>query len=58
MEHNECALSEKTIESEYSDDERLTYMKHREARSIDGINRNSVYLEMVDLKLSKQIEIE
>ena len=58
MEHNDFALSEKTVESEFSDDERLTYMKHREARSIDAINRNVEYLEMVDLKLAKQIEME
>ena len=58
MEHNDFALSEKTVESEFSDDEKLTYMKHREARSIDAINRNVEHLEMVDLKLAKQIEME
>ena len=51
VDHNDFALSEERAESEFSDDEKLTYMKHREAKSIDGINRNIEYLEMVDIKL-------
>ena len=58
VEHADVVLSEKTVGSEYSDDERLTYMKHREAKSVDAINKSRIQLEMVDLKLTKQIEME
>ena len=58
VDHNDFAISEKTVGSDFSDDEKLSYVKHRDAKSIDTINRNIEYLEMVDLKLAKKIEME
>ena len=46
-------------DSDSSDpDKKLTYMKYREAKSVDAMKGKRIMLEMVDLKIAKQIEME
>jgi hypothetical protein len=58
VEHEDFVVSDNAIRSEISDEERLTYMRYREAKSIDAINRRRDQLEMIDLNLKKQIEMD